>query len=247
MSELKPFWRKYIWYDWRFGALLIAVVCIPRFVLVLQANQSGNYAPIGAIMFISALVPFLFLSREGRNRIGIRSASNAGGLLLALAAGLVLSFLLYLLGTGLYGDTLLNWYSYIGRSYAIPEGTGGQEKLILFLIYAGTGMVFSPVGEEFFFRGIVHDSVAASAGERRASLVDGLAFAFTHLAHFGLVFNEGTWQFYPIPAILWVASMFAVSLVFIQMKKRTHSIWGAVACHAGFNLGMIWCIFYLLN
>lgn len=72
-NPLKPFWRNFIRYDWRLGIILIAVICIPRFLLVLQANQSGNYAPIGAIMFISALVPFLFLNHQGRKNIGIRS------------------------------------------------------------------------------------------------------------------------------------------------------------------------------
>lgn len=66
------------------------------------------------------------------------------------------------------------------------------------------------------------------------------------IAHFGLVFVNGTWDFYPLPALIWVTGMFAASLLFFQMKKRTHSIWGAVLCHAGFNLGMTWSIFYWL-
>ena len=43
-----------------------------------------------------------------------------------------------------------------------------------------------------------------------------------------------------------MVAMFIVSLFFLQMKKRTESIWGAVICHSGFNLGMIYSIFYWL-
>jgi len=109
-----------------------------------------------------------------------------------------------------------------------------------------TGMTFSPIGEEFFFRGIVHGSFAKSIGERKASIVDSAAFAVTHISHFGLVFINSQWDFYIIPAIIWVLSIFFVSVLFFIFKRKTDSIWGAIICHAAFNLGVIYCIFYLL-
>ncbi|MEX0287981.1 MAG: CPBP family intramembrane glutamate endopeptidase, partial [Flavobacteriaceae bacterium] len=66
------------------------------------------------------------------------------------------------------------------------------------------------------------------------------------IAHFGILFLNNTWSFYLVPTIIWVAGMFLVSLIFFKMKKLSNSIWGAVLCHAGFNLGMIYSIFYLL-
>ena len=35
-------------------------------------------------------------------------------------------------------------------------------------------------------------------------------------------------------------------LMFFVFKKHSGSILGAIICHAAFNLGMIYCIFYLL-
>jgi len=111
---------------------------------------------------------------------------------------------------------------------------------------AGTGMIFSPIGEELFFRGIVHSSFAASVGERKASYIDSAAFALTHISHFGLVFINQRWQFLFGPTLNWVLAMFLVSMVFIFFKRNSGSLLGAIICHAAFNLGMIYCIFYLL-
>lgn len=245
-TELKPFWHKLFKFDWEFGTFLIALVCIPRFFMVLHANQTGNYGPIGAIMFVSALFPFIFLNKSGRKKIGIKGTQTIAGLLLSLSLGVAFSLLLFFIGKVLYEGSYQNWYEYIGKSYNIPDGITGNDKHILFLIMATTGMIFSPIGEELFFRGIVHGSFAKSIGERKASMVDSSAFALTHIAHFGLVFVNGKWDFYPIPTLIWVLSMFLVSVLFFRAKQRTDSLLGAIFCHAGFNLGMIYCIFYLL-
>jgi uncharacterized protein len=244
-NHLKPFWQNRFQFNARFGLFLLLIICVPRFLLVLNANQTGNYGPIGAIMVVSALVPFLFLHKAGRRSIGIRGTRKWGALLLAFGLGILLALVLYAIGVGLYGDTIQNWYVYIGKSYAIPDPISPADKRILFAVMAITGMLFSPVGEELFFRGIVHGSFATSVGERRASLIDSTAFALTHLAHFGLVYTNGTWAFFLLPALLWVAGMFGVSLVFFRMKQWSGSLWGAICCHAGFNLAMIWCIFYV--
>ena len=106
-------------------------------------------------------------------------------------------------------------------------------------------MTFSPIGEELFFRGIVHSSFAKSIGEERASIVDSSAFAITHISHFGLIFINHQWSFLLTPALIWLSSMFLVSLLFFICKRYSGSILGAMICHAAFNLGMIYCIFYL--
>ncbi|OOG77284.1 CPBP family intramembrane glutamic endopeptidase [Algoriphagus sp. A40] len=245
-NELKPIWNRFFQFNWKFGLFLILIVCIPRFLLVLNANETGNYNAIGMVMLISALAPFIFLSEYGRRKIGLSKPVGYRGLLIAFAAGLGASLLLFWIGEGLYGTSYENWYVYIGKSYNIPAGISPNDKQILFLIMALVGMTFSPIGEELFFRGIVHSSFANSIGEKYASVVDSSAFSLTHISHFGLVFIAGNWDFYTIPALIWVGAMFLVSLLFIQFKKQTGSILGAIICHSAFNLGMIYSIFYLL-
>lgn len=245
-NELRSFWNRYLQFNWKFGLFLLLIVCIPRFFLVLKANETGSYSLIGLVMAGSAIIPFLFLNKNGLRTIGIRRTRKFWFLLFALISGIVFSLLLHYLGIGLFGNSYENWYEYIGKSYNIPAGISAHDKKLMFVIMAITGMIFSPIGEELFFRGIVHGSFAKSIGDKKASVIDSLAFAFTHISHFGLVFINGKWDFYILPALIWVVSMFMVSVLFFQMKKRTNSIWGAVLCHSGFNLGMIYCIFYLM-
>ena len=245
-NELRPFWSRIFRFNWKFGLFLILIICIPRFILVLHANASGNYGSIGLIMVISAMAPFIFLSKYGRKEIGITKPKKYKWLLIAFVFGLIASLLLYFLGQTLYGNSYENWYDYIGKSYKIPASINQHDKKILFAVMAFTGMTFSPIGEELFFRGIVHSSFAKSIGEKKASLVDSAAFALTHLSHFGLVFINNDWKFFAMPAILWVASMFLVSLLFFTFRKYAGSISGAIICHSAFNLGMTYCIFYLL-
>jgi membrane protease YdiL (CAAX protease family) len=244
--SVRPIWHKLFTLDWKFGLFLLLFICIPRFLLVLLANASGNYSSIGAIMVISALCPFLFLTSSGRQRIGLTRPKRYSRILLAFLAGLIFSLLLYYVGWSLYANTYQNWYVYIGKSYNIPQAINPSDKSILFTIVALTGMLFSPIGEELFFRGIVHASFANSVGERKATQIDGSAFALTHLSHFGFVFIHNQWHFYFVPALIWVVSMFIVSMLFIKFKTYSSSILGAILCHSGFNLGMTYCIFYLL-
>ena len=242
--HLKPLFSKIFDLNWKFGLFLILLVCVPRFVLVLQANASGNYGAIGLIMTASALAPFVFLSKAGRKAIGIKKAQGFKWLLVAFLAGLAASVMLYFLGKILYDTSYQNWYQYIGKSYKIPADISAADKRVMFVIMAITGMIFSPIGEELFFRGIVHKSFENSIDEKKASIVDGSAFALTHISHFGLVFVNEQWAFYPIPTLLWVLSMFLVSIMFFYFRKKSDSLIGAIACHAAFNLGMIYCIFY---
>ncbi len=100
-DELRPFWRKAFEFNWKFGLFLILIICIPRFILVLRANVTGNYGSIGLVMLVSAVAPFIFLTKFGRIKIGIIKPQKFSRLLSAFLAGLGFSFLLYFLGDSL--------------------------------------------------------------------------------------------------------------------------------------------------
>src|SRR4051812_43714705 len=102
-NELREFSSRFFVFNWKFGLFLILVVCIPRFILVLNANASGNYGSIGLVMTISAVAPFIFLGKQGRTKIGITKPQKYSWLLIAFVCGLIASIVLYLLGEGLYG------------------------------------------------------------------------------------------------------------------------------------------------
>ncbi|WP_421805355.1 CPBP family intramembrane glutamic endopeptidase [Flagellimonas sp.] len=246
-NELKPIWRSKFNFDWKFGLFLLLLICIPRFALVLHGNVTSNMQFVGIIMVLMAIAPFIFLSKDGRKQIGMKKPTNYRWLILAFAIGIFFSFLLYIIGDTFYGNTYQNWYNYIGKSYNVPNEIDGQGKLILFSINALIGMTFSPIGEELFFRGIVHSSFAKSVGNIKASLVDSSAFAIVHISHFGLIFHNQKWEFLLLPTLIWVLSMFLLGTLFYVSRKHTGSILGAIICHSAFNLGMTYYIFYQLN
>lgn len=246
-NELNNFWRRFFDFNWKFGLFLVLIICVPRFFLVLKANETSNYSYIGLIMTISAIAPFLFLNKFGRKQVGISKPKNYSWLIWSFLLGLAFSVLLYFFGDLLYKNTFENWYVYVGKSYNIPAKIKPNDKLVMFIIMAITGMIFSPIGEELFFRGIVHSSFAKSFGNIKASIIDSLAFALTHISHFGLVFINSEWKLFTIPTFIWVLSMFLASILFYLCRKKSGSILGAIICHSTFNLGMIYCIFYLLN
>lgn len=243
-NELKPIWNKIFNFNWKFGLFLILLLCIPRIILVLHGNVTGNMQYVGIMMLAMAIAPFVFLTKYGRRKIGIKKPTNNRWLIITFSIGIVFSTLLYFLGEILYGNSYENWYRYIGKSYNIPEEIDGQSKLIMFGISALIAMTFSPIGEELFFRGIVHSSFANSVGNGKASLIDSSAFAIVHVSHFGLVYHDQQWEFLFVPTLLWVLAMFVVGILFYICRKRTGSILGAIICHLAFNLGMTYCIFY---
>lgn len=150
-NELKPFWSKIFRFNWKFGLFLILLICIPRIAFVLHGNVIGNMQFVGIMMLIMSIAPFIFLSKYGKNIIGIKKPTNNLWLIIALIIGVLFSILLYFMGEAFYGDTYKNWYNYIGKSYNIPLEIDEQSKLIMFGISALIGMTFSPIGEVIFF------------------------------------------------------------------------------------------------
>jgi hypothetical protein len=191
------------------------------------------------------LVPFILLTKEGRRKIGIKRPENTVWLVYSLLIGVSVSILMFVIAEILYANSLNNWFVYISRSYAMASfHLNDRDRLDYFIIYAVTSMTFSPIGEELFYRGIVHASFATDKSENLASVWDSMAFSLTHLAHFGIIFIDGRWNFVLIPALLWVIGMFFASRLFFLCKQKTKSILGAIICHAGFNVTMIYFIFY---
>lgn len=244
MQALRKFWLRYFQYNWKFGLFLILLFGIPRFILVLQANMSGTYNYAFIIFFLMWFTPIIFLTKQGRKSISLNRPNHYIRLLYSFALGLLSCTAIFFVFYLLFGHSLNNAFGYIGRLGAIPSNLPASDKWIYFLIATIPSMIFSPIGEEFLYRGVVHGSFVSRFGEVRASYFDGLAFALTHLAHFGIVYTALGWSFLPIPAVLWVLSMFAVSQVFFRCKLLCDSIWGAVFSHAGFNFTMMYFIFY---
>lgn len=239
------FAQKYLRFSPYLGLTLILLFGVPRFIIVLNANLTGNYGLTSIIFVAMWLTPFLLLKRDGRKAIGISTPQKYQWLVYAFLIGIMVATLGYFIGDLFYNHSIENWYAYISKSYRLtPDQLQGSNRIIYFSIFAGTSMLFSPIGEELLYRGLIHESFVKRFGENKASIIDSTAFALTHLAHFGIVYVEGTWQFLFLPALIWVAFMFLTSRLFYFCRKKSGSIYGAMLSHAGFNLAMTYFIFY---
>lgn len=240
----RPF-RRWLGFDVRTGLVLLILFSLVRFVLVMQANVTGSYALVSIYFVVIALTPLVLLNGEGRARIGMWGSPRPLRLFLALLAGAACCGLMIPGAEWLFGSGDDNAFRYIAGTYAgLPSPMDDQTRLILFLVFAAIGMTFSPIGEELFYRGLIHECFTGRLGEGRAAVVDASAFAVVHLAHFGLIWRATGWTVLPGPAVWWVCGLFVTGLIFFWSRRASGSIMGAIVAHAGFNLAMTGWIFY---
>jgi membrane protease YdiL (CAAX protease family) len=244
-SPFRSPFRRWLKFDVRTGLILLALFTVVRFGLVLEANVSRSYALVSVFFVVMAATPLVLLGPEGRRRIGLTWPARPAHLLSALVAGGLCCGALIASAGWLFGAGDDNAFHYIAGTYAgLPSPMDDQTRLILFLVFAAIGMTFSPIGEELFYRGLVHESFVGRFGEPRAAMIDAAAFALVHLAHFGLIWRVTGWTLLPGPAIWWVCGLFVTGLVFFWSRRASGSVTGAVVAHAGFNLVMTGWIFY---
>lgn len=242
---LRSFWEDKIRIDWKLGLLLILLIGGFRFYLVMRANISSSYSSVSIVFMLMTIIPVILLNHQGLLRIGLGKPLKKRWIAYSVILGMVFCCITYFIGSQVFGNEISNWFVYISKSYAIERSTIAKNQyFIYFIIYASLSMIFSPIGEEIFYRGLVHQCFQEKYGSNRASQIDSAAFALTHLAHFGLIFHEGRWQFLLVPAMLWVLLMFMASRIFFICKLQSGSLLGPIASHAAFNLTMLYLIFY---
>ncbi len=231
---------------WLLVGAIACVLAVPRFYWMLH----GNYNAIMVIFLVMMLLPFLLLNTYGRRQIGLTKPGSWLRMLVAIALGCLGAFFVHALGVALYGETSpLHWYNAVK---ATITQRGNAIEMVratpsLFLIFTLPAMTLSPLGEEFFFRGIFHETLVEGFNMRTALLADAAAFGLTHIAHYGLVLHSGTFTVLFPSVVWWVAQMAGAALLFSFARAYTGTLWGAVLCHAGFNATMMWCIFFALG
>ena len=234
-------WDRLFPIKWVLGLFLVLLFGIPRFILVLNSYESGQSQWVSIVFTLMFFTPLLFLKKAGRREMGIRKSTQPLWLLWGFLLGCGMCLLLFAITMLAFGLDISNPFVYIASLAGTDNGSA-----IYFLIYMIIIMTFSPIGEELFYRGVVHQAFRERFGEKKASMLDSAAFALTHLAHFGIVYAAGGWKLLPLPALLWLTVMFFTCMVFNRVRQESGSILGAILTHAGFNFGMGFLIFYAL-
>jgi len=237
------FWKiKTAYKSWHIGLFLLLIFSIVRFYLVLNANQTGSYQYVSLIFVAMIFLPFLLLTKNGRQSIGLKAKFKVKGLVWSIIVGVGSASVIFL-GSQVFSISEQP-YHYIAKSYNNLPDPLGEQRLVFFLLFSTMSMIFSPLGEEFFYRGLIHECFNSRFSAKVATVIDSSAFALVHLAHFGIVYADGDFKLLPIPSILWVIALFFTCLGFNRARREAGSIWGAVVAHAIFNLTMNYFIFY---
>lgn len=230
------------------AALTVALLLAVSFTLVRAAAMLGPTA--WRVLFLlhcipMALVPWLLLRKETRLQMGLKRSARPREYPLAIGAGLLAASLCYLIGSGLFGTSADNWFISVGHSYR-AQPTDGMDIRAVFAMFAIPGMLFSPIGEEIFFRGYLQRMLETRFSERASTAIESAWFAGAHLIHHGIVLNAAGVSFRTVSGTLWFVLMFALSCMFAWLRKRHDSVYPAIAAHAAFNLAMISLIFAFL-
>jgi uncharacterized protein len=199
--------------------------------------------PLGFIVMM--MMPFIFLGKEGRRKIGFAKSVSPAWYGYAICVATIMALVCYASGLLLFGLSADNWFVSIKNSYYNTMNTSGMPLAMLFMIFTIPAILFSPAGEEIFFRGFLQEALSQKFSYGKAMITDSMFFALIHLFHHGLVKDAGgIIHFYPLSGFLWVVLMFCTALLFAWIKKSSGSLYPAIIAHAVFNIVMNLAIFY---
>ncbi|GAB2568140.1 lysostaphin resistance A-like protein [Spirosoma areae] len=201
--------------------------------------------PVGFILM--ALMPFIFLDKIHRRRVGLTPANSRWVYGVALLTGMAAALFCHVLGKTLFDTTSANWFVTIRNAYTKIIPAGGQDTQSLFVIATIPALIFSPVGEEIYFRGFLQEALTTRFSYRTSVIGESLFFGVVHLFHHGLSLAGSHFVFQPVSGSIWVLLMFLTACLFAWLKRVSGSIYPAIVAHASFNLTMNVCIFWGLS
>lgn len=191
-----------------------------------------------ALMCIAmAVLPWLVLSPHGRYQIGLKQPTGSAWYGAALALGLAFAGICFASGYVLYGQTADNWFVSVANSYR-AHPTAGFSLLQLHLTFTIAALLFSPIGEELFFRGFLQNVLEQRLTPNASTSVQSGLFALVHLCHHGILATAAGFVLLPVSAALWVLLMFALSLGLSWLRRASDSLLPPVLAHAAFNAAM---------
>jgi membrane protease YdiL (CAAX protease family) len=238
VSTRHAFRSTFVRMPWVAGVVAFAVVAIWRGVLMLGPSQGSG--PGMVLHFVALmLTPFLFLSVHGRTTLGLSRAPEPAWIPWAILLGAVSAVVAWWVGLLLFGQSQDNWYVTVSATLMRDPRLGGMGPSALFLTLAIPAALFSPMGEELFFRGVFHDAVAERLGQEAATAANAAAFGLMHLFHHGVALSPAGVDWRPVSGLLWVVITMGLGVLFTVCRQRGGSIWAPVVAHSAFNVSMV--------
>ena len=221
---------------------LAVVAAVSGVHTLIRFGGLWNAQMIALSMVIVWPLPWLLCTRQGRTEIGFRAPVSWWWMLGGPAVGLAVLGIGAAVAWALFGSGIHNWFTHhaaeLGRIAGdVPAGVSAP---VLFWALTIPPMIFSPLGEEFLYRGFLLRVGSARWGDRAGTVVQAAAFAIVHLAHYGLQPVQ------PSVIGLFLPTNFLVALSLAWMVRRSGSLWVAVVAHSIYNLGLNALVFGLL-
>lgn len=236
--------RQKITHLWQFAVALAVAFAAMRVVGALGPRQLRWLLPFGFVLM--ALSPYLLLDAASRREMGLRLPANPRVYLAAILAGGAAALCCFALGYALFGSGADNWFVTISSSYRQTIDTTGWPPARLHLFFTIPALIFSPIGEEIFFRGYLQYALERRFSARASTLGECAAFGVVHLCHHGLFLTAAGISLRPVSGPIWMMLMFGAALLFAYLRKTSGSLLPAMAAHATFNLVMNLTIFAVL-
>jgi membrane protease YdiL (CAAX protease family) len=245
-----------IWHAAPVGLSRLTLVFVLSTVVGRAAAMFGppSWRGLMALVCIAmAALPWIVLSPDGRRQIGIcrpeRPFWRGTGLVLAVCAGAGAAAASFWLGAALYGATSGHWFVSVAHTYQQQAGLQAVKDwslLRLHLSFTLAACLFSPIGEELFFRGYLQRYLERSTSRERAARLQALLFAAVHLCHHGILVGAAGVTVMPLSAALWMMQMYLAALMFASLRSASGSLLPAIVAYAGFNAAMNAFIFAFL-
>jgi len=236
-------WNRIPIAPWIFSLLVLAILTASRFYAVFGPPQARILFLIHFLVMWT--LPFLVLTAQGRREIGLRKQGNSpSALALSALAGACSGFAVYAAGMALYGASPDNWCVSIRDEFQIGQLRASMPLGAAFVAIVLPAMIFSPIGEEILFRGLLHQSFVRRWSVPVATVVNGLAFGLVHLHVHGIWHDAAGFHLRLVSGALMVLLMAGVSAVFTLCRLRSGSLYAAMIAHSACNLAMIGAILF---
>ena len=211
---------------------------------MLGHNHNNPLLPLSFLIMV--LCPFVFLGKEGRWKIGLTKPDKSIWLAWAALLGGAMATICFLLGYIVFGTTENNWFMTVGNFYTVTPEMAEFPMWALFLMFTIPALIFSPFGEELFFRGFMQSTLEQRLTPKAAMSVVAIIFAGIHLFHHGVARENNEFKFYFLSGCIWFGLIFTTSILFEICRRKSGCIWASVICHMSFNLFMNIFIFAFL-
>ncbi|MBL8515204.1 MAG: CPBP family intramembrane metalloprotease [Betaproteobacteria bacterium] len=230
-----------------FWALLLSILFAGmRVAGTLGGKLWQPLLPLGFVLMMG--VPWLLLTADGRQRIGLARAGSAKWYGVAVVAGIAASSFCHVLGVVLFDRSADNWFVSIANNYRGIMPTAGMDALQLHLIFTVPALLFSPIGEEIFFRGFLQQALQEKLSVTASTMMEAGLFGVVHLCHHGLFLTAAGIGLHAGSGALWVVLMFATALMLAWLRRVSSSLYPAMLGHAAFNATMnVWIFSMLWN